>query len=141
MTEYFFCAKLQLWLTNWLIRTDQTGGVGDEHLRITYANKNVEKYFTDYREMQKKISFDWVRTIKKHVERLKAAETFGDFLKVGLGHPEPLKGKDAGKYSVHITGNVRLIMQPKGEAVVICEVIEMEGVVDYHGDQETWYIR
>ena len=66
---------------------------------------------------------------------------FGDFLKVGLGHPEPLKGKDAGKYSVHITGNVRLIMQPKGEAVVICEVIEMEGVVDYHGDQETWYIR
>ena len=117
------------------------GGVGDEHLRITYANKNVEKYFTDYREMQKKISFDWVRKIKKHVEHLKAAETFGDFLKVGLGHPEPLKGKDAGKYSVRITGNVRLIMQPKGEAVVICEVVEMEGVVDYHGDQETWYIR
>ena len=116
-------------------------GFNELSLTLTYANKNVEKYFKDYREMQKKIPFDWVRSIKKHIDRLKAAETFGAFLKVGLGHPEPLKGRDAGKYSVHVTGNVRLIMQPKGESVTMCEVVEMEGVVDYHGDQETWYIR
>ncbi len=116
---------------------------GDYHLRITYASKRVEKYFSDYREMQKAIGLDWTRTVKKHIERLKAAECFGDFLKVGLGHPEPLSGKDAGKWSLHISGNVRLVfrLDGTGDAVFICEEIVMEGVVDYHGSSsDTWYI-
>ncbi len=111
-------------------------------MRITYANKKIERFFEDYREMKKSIPADWVRTIKKHTDRLRAAETFGDFLKLNLGHPEPLKGKDSGKYSVRITENDRLIMQPDetGDAVMICEEVEMEGVVDYHGGKEKWYI-
>ncbi len=111
-------------------------------MRITYASKRVERFFEDYGEMKRKIPEDWVRTVKKHIDRLKAADTFGDFLKLNLGHPEQLKGKDLGKYSVRITGNVRLIMKPsdEGDAVMICEEIEMEGVVDYHGGKETWYI-
>ena len=111
-------------------------------MRITYANKRVEKYFSDYRQMQKVLPADWVRTIKKHIDRFKAAECFGDFLK-GLGHPDPLKGPDAGKWSVHISGNVRLIFMPNasGDAVMICEEVEMEGVVDYHGSSsDSWYI-
>ena len=112
-------------------------------MRITYANKRVERYFEDYGEMRKKIPFEWVRTIKKYMDWLRAADTFGEFLALKLGHPEALHGKDLGKYSVRVTANVRLIMKPneKGDAVMICEEIEMEGVVDYHGDQETWYIR
>ena len=115
---------------------------GGGQLRITYANARVKRYFEDYGEMKKKIPVQWVRTVKKHIERLKAADTFGDFLKLNLGHPEPLKGNNAGKYSVRITGNVRLIMKPNetGDAVMICEEIEMEGVVDYHGGKESWYI-
>lgn len=112
-------------------------------MRITYASKKVEEYFSDYRQMQKVIPYDWVRKIKKHVDSLKAAECFGDFLKVGLGYPEPLSGKDAGKWSVHITKNVRLIFRPNaaGTAVMICEEIRMEGVADYHGSSsDTWYI-
>ena len=42
--------------------------------------------------MQKKIPFEWVKTIKKHMDRLKAAECFGDFLALGLGKPNHLKG-------------------------------------------------
>ena len=86
---------------------------------------------------------DWVRNIKKHIDRLKAADYFGDFLKVGLGHPEALKGNDAGKWSLRISGNVRLIFEPnaEGDAIMICEEIQMEGVVDYHGSsKDTWYI-
>ncbi len=45
-------------------------------MRITYANKNVEKCFSNDREMQKKIPFDWVRKIKKHIDHLTAADTF-----------------------------------------------------------------
>lgn len=111
-------------------------------MRIVYENKKVERYFDDYAEMKKKVPDDWVRTIKKHIDRLKAADTFGDFLKLNLGHPEPLQGKDEGKYSVRITGNVRLILKPydNGKAVMICEEVVMEGVVDYHGGKESWYI-
>ena len=111
-------------------------------MRIIYANKKVERCFEDYGEMKKRIPAEWVRTVKKHLDHLRAADTFGDFLKLNLGHPEPLKGKDQGKYSVRITGNVRLIMLPSetGDAVMICEEIEMEGVVDYHGGKESWYI-
>ena len=115
---------------------------GDDRLYITYANKKVERFFANYEEMKKKIPIEWVRTIKKHMDRLRAADTFGDFLKLNLGHPEQLTGKNKGMYSVRVSGNVRLIMKPNeiGDTVMICEEIEMEGVVDYHGGKESWYI-
>ena len=50
-------------------------------MKITYANSKVEKYFSDYSKMQRELPSDWVRTIKKHMDRLIAAECFGDFLK------------------------------------------------------------
>ena len=111
-------------------------------MQITYASKKVQRYFEDYNEMKKKIPLDWVRTVKKHLDRLRAAAVFGDFLRLNLGHPEKLKGNNAGRYSLHINGNVRLIIEPneKGDAVMICEVVQIKGVVDYHGDKENWYI-
>ena len=42
--------------------------------------------------MQRDLPADWVRTIKKHMDRLIAAECFGDFLALGLGKPEQLTG-------------------------------------------------
>ena len=38
---------------------------------IKYANKRIEKYFSDYSEMKKKIPAEWVRNIKKHIDRMK----------------------------------------------------------------------
>lgn len=92
--------------------------------------------------MRKIIPAEWVRNVKKHIDRIKAADNLGDFLTLGLGHPEPLSGKDNGKYSIHITGNVRLILKPcfDGKKAMTCEEVVMEGVVDYHGDKKTWYI-
>ena len=111
-------------------------------MKITYANAKVEKYFQDYGEMQKKLPFEWVRAIKKHMNHLKAAECFGDFLKLGLGRPEPLKGCDALRYSLRVSANARLIIAPNAERneVMICTEIEVEGVSDYHGGKENWYI-
>jgi proteic killer suppression protein len=54
-------------------------------LKITYANKKVEKYFTDYSKMKKKLPFEWVRAIKKLMDHLVAADNFGIFLSLGLG--------------------------------------------------------
>lgn len=92
--------------------------------------------------MQKKLPADWVRTIKKHMNRLEAAEYFGDFLKLGLGKPEPLSGYKQIRYSLHVAPNVRLIIEPNAtqDTVMICTEIEVEGVSDYHGSKENWYI-
>lgn len=79
---------------------------------------------------------------KKHLDNLEAAECFGDFLKVGLGHPEQLSGYKNVRYSLRISANARLIIEPKAEndMIMICSLVEIEGVSDYHGEKENWYI-
>ena len=111
-------------------------------IKITYANSKVEKYLTYYKKMQKELPADWVRAIKKHMDRLAAAECFGDFLKLGLGKPEQLTGYQNIRYSLHISPNVHLILELNAEqdTVMICNEIEVEGVSDYHGSKENWYI-
>jgi len=111
-------------------------------LNITYANEKVEKYFTDYSKMKKKLPAEWVRTIKKHIDRMEAAECFGDFLALGLGKPEQLKGYKQARFSLHVAQNARLIIEPNvtQNSIMICNEIEVEGVCDYHGSKENWYI-
>lgn len=115
---------------------------GDVLVEITYANSKVKKYFEDYNKMQKKLPFEWVKTIKKHMDRLKAAECFGDFLKLGLGKPERLEGYQQIRYSLHVSANARLIIELNAaqDTIMICTEIEVEGVSDYHGGKENWYI-
>ena len=112
------------------------------HLKITYANKKVEKYFTDFSKLQKKLPFEWVRSIKKHLNNLEAADCFGDFLRLGLGKPEQLSGYKQIRYSLHIAANARLIIEPNAtqDTITICTEVEIEGVSDYHGDKENWFI-
>lgn len=77
-------------------------------MKITYTNNKVRRYFENYDKMQKEIPFQWVRTIKKHIDRLKAAECFGDFLKLGLGKPEQLEGYKQIRYSLHVSPNASI---------------------------------
>lgn len=111
-------------------------------LKITYANTKIEKYFLDFGKMQKKLPIEWVRNIKKHINHLMAAECFGDFLKLGLGRPEQLTGYEHIRYSLRISANARLIIEPNAtqDTIMICSEVEIEGVSDYHGDKENWYI-
>ncbi len=116
--------------------------VGDRFVKISYKNRRVEKIFEDYTRMQREISYEWVRTIKKHIDRLKAAECFGDFLTLGLGKPEPLEGYKDVHYSLRVTPNVRLVFEliASQETIMTCTEIKVEGVCDYHGGKENWYI-
>lgn len=115
---------------------------GDIWVKITYANQKVKKYFEDYHKMQKKLPFEWVKAVKKHMDRLKAAECFGDFLKLGLGRPEQLEGYPSLRYSLHVAPNARLIIAPDAtqDTVMICTEVEVKGVSDYHGSKENWYL-
>lgn len=111
-------------------------------MKISFANKKIEKCFSDYRVMRKKIGLELTREVKKRVEQLKAAETFGDFLGLGLGRPEQLAGFDHIRYSIRVSANARLIIEPDAtqETLMICSEVEIMGVSDYHGGKENWYI-
>jgi proteic killer suppression protein len=111
-------------------------------LKIKYANKRVEKYFTDYSKLKKKLPFEWVRAIKKIMDHLIAADNFGVFLSLGLGKPEKLSGFRQIRYSIHISANVRLIIELNAaeDTVRLCQEVEVKGVSDYHGDKDNWYI-
>lgn len=111
-------------------------------MKITYANKKVEKYFSDYSKLQKKLPMDWVENIRKYMRHLRVSRTFGDFLDLYLGHPERLSGYDPPRYSLRVSANARLILEVSDELdeVRICQEVEIEGVCDYHGNKENWYI-
>lgn len=111
-------------------------------MKIKYANKRVEKYFTDYSKLKKKLPFEWVRAIKKIMDHLIAADNFGVFLSLGLGKPEKLSGFRQIRYSIHISANVRLIIELNAaeDTVRLCQEVEVKGVSDYHGDKDNWYI-
>ena len=49
-------------------------------MHIIYTDKRVEKYFEDYRLMKRKLPEEWVKSIKKHINRLEAADRFEDYL-------------------------------------------------------------
>lgn len=71
-----------------------------------------------------------------------AAECFGDFLKLGLGKPEQLSGYKEITYSLHISANVRLIVELNAtqDSIKLCTELEIERVSDYHGRKENRYI-
>ena len=113
-------------------------------MQIQYADK-VEKYFIDFSRLQKKIGKEKVRTIKKHIDNLKASKNFGIFLSLGLGKPHSLTGNHQGEYGIYVTANERLIVEPvcdnlSMEMLKSCDTIIIKGVEDYHGSKENWLI-
>ena len=115
---------------------------GVELLKIVYANHRLEKYFSDFAKLKKILPTDWVKAIKKHMDRLEAAECFSDFLSLGLGRPEQLSGYADIRYSLRIAANARLIiaLDATKDTIETCTEVAVEGVIDYHGYKENWYI-
>ena len=111
-------------------------------MRICYANNKVERAFSNYRKLQQLLPYEWVKTIKKHIDRLRAAEYWSDFLTIGLGKLEQLTGYKNPTFSLHIIANVRLIFELQCEvsSKESCDSIIIIGVCDYHGTKNNWYI-
>lgn len=110
-------------------------------MNVLYETGSVSRFFSDFELMKRKLPSDWVRTIKKHLDYLTAADCFGTYFKLGYGHPEPMKPYP-NRFSVHISANVRLILELDATSdPAICTTVTVKGVCDYHGNKENWYIR
>ena len=114
-------------------------------VKLEYINATVEKYFIDFNLLKKYKGPDLARAIKKRHDQLRAAANFSVFLSTGLGKPHPLISNLKGCYGISITGNIRLIVKPDVESMdpvslKKCEVVIIEGVMDYHGQKNKWII-
>ena len=114
-------------------------------MQIFYANDNVEKYFTDYGLMQRKIGNDITKIVKKRINALTASKNMDVYFSTGLGKPHMLSGNMKGYISISLTANYRLIIQPisDDENIVelkVCRIVEVKGVDDYHGGKSNWLI-
>ena len=116
-------------------------------IEIKYDGPRVEKYFSgsNYNAMIKAIGLEITRATKNRVNQKRAAANFQAYLQYGLGKPEHLSGGAGSEYSVHLTGNFRLIFEPESEnlsaeSLSNCKVIKIKGVVDYHGGKTNWLL-
>lgn len=114
---------------------------------IIPANQKVGKHFDDpdYKNLLKKIGLEFTRATKRRIKQIKSFSCFYKYYESKLGKPERMSGTDSDKYSIHISGNYRLIVKPltegyDKESLMKCESIIIEGVVDYHGDKNNWLI-
>ena len=53
-----------------------------------------------------------------------------------------LAGYKQVRYSLHVSANARLIIELDAteKTIMICEEVEVEGVTDYHGAKDNWFI-
>ena len=114
-------------------------------VEIKFDDNKVESFFENYNLMAKKKGLEFTKIVKKRVEQIKAAETFGDYLLTGLGKPHPLTQNKKGLYGIHLTGNKRLLVELEVENFEIetikkCKKVIIKGVEDYHGTKNTTYI-
>lgn len=119
--------------------------VGDDILQIEYDNQRIEKQFSDYNKMSKHLGQDVARSIKKAMDRLRASPSFQTFLSLRLGSPHALAGEFSGCYGINITANIRLIVRPvsadnSSESLMVCSIVVVKGVSDYHGGKNNWII-
>lgn len=112
-------------------------------MEIKYSNSNIEKYFTNFDLMQRKIGKELTRTIKRRINQLYAATNFGNYITARIGFPHRLTGSLNEYYAISVSNNFRLIVKPDSEnlefeALKRCKVVKIVGVVDYHGGKYDW---
>ena len=65
---------------------------------------------------------------------------------IGLGNPHPLSGNLDRCYSISVTANFRLVVEPESdsldmESLKVCENIIIKGVLEYHDGKNEWIIK
>ena len=108
-------------------------------------DKKVEKILNDSNRILKKIGLDKAKMLKLRLNQLQASNNFKEFLDMGLGKPHPLTGNLDKLYSINITANYRLVVEPlvemlDNESLKKCRNINIKGVMDYHAGKCEWII-
>ena len=115
-------------------------------MQFKYQDEKVRKILCDAKTLQRKVGLEMGRKIKQRINQLEAAENFNQYLtKIGLGNPHPLEGNLDKYFGISITKNYRIVVEPLEteldlESLKNCKVLNIKGVLDYHGGKNEWII-
>lgn len=112
-------------------------------LEVRFCSHKIERIFKNRSEMQRRINHQWLKRLWQRLAELYAANNYEIYLKRATGKPHLLEPASDNVVAITITGNVRLLIEldiAEGKTASDCCSIVVKGVVDYHGDHETWYI-
>lgn len=112
-------------------------------MEILYDDKKVKVLFDNFAIMSSTKGHELTKHVKIRYEQLRAAETFYDYYKTGLGKPHRLEHDKNNLYAIRLTGNIRLLVRPvvenedySVESLKKCRKVTIIGVEDYHGKKK-----
>lgn len=115
-------------------------------MQFEYQDEKVRKIICDAKVLQRKVGLEMGRKIKQRMNQLEAAENFNQYLtKIALGKPHPLDGNLDKCFGISITANYRIVVEPLEtkldiESLKNCKILNIKGVLDYHGGKNEWII-
>lgn len=115
-------------------------------MQFVYQDEKVHKILCDAKTLQRKVGLEMGRKIKQRMNQLEAAENFNQYLtKIALGKPHRLEGNLNKYFGISITANYRIVVEPLEteldiESLKNCKVLNIKGVLDYHGGKNEWII-
>lgn len=115
-------------------------------MQLEYKDEKVRKILCDAKTLQRKVGLEIGRKVKQRINQLEAAENFNQYLtKIALGKPHHLEGNLDKCFGISITANYRIVVEPLGtkldiESLKDCKVLNIKGVLDYHGGKNEWII-
>lgn len=115
-------------------------------MQFEYKDEKVRKILCDAKTLQRKVGLEMGRKIKQRMNQLEATDNFNEYLtKIALGKPHPLEGDLDKYYGISITANYRIVVEPLEtkldlESLKNCKVLNIKGVLDYHGGKNEWII-
>lgn len=115
-------------------------------LQFEYHDEKVQRILCDAKTLQRKVGLEIGRKIKRRMNQLEAASDFNQYLtKLRFGNPHPLEGNLDKCFGISITSNYRIVVEPLEteldiESLKNCKVLNIKGVLDYHGGKNEWII-
>ena len=115
-------------------------------MQLEYHDEKVRKILCDAKTLQRKVGLEIGRKVKLRMNQLEAADNFGEYLtKIALGKPHSLEGNLDKHFGISITANYRVVIEPLVkeldlESLKECKVLNIKGVLDYHGGKNEWII-
>lgn len=115
-------------------------------MQFEYQDEKVQKILCDAKLLQRKVGLEIGKKVKQRMNQLEAAENFNQYLtKIGFGKPHQLMGNLDKCFGISITANYRIVVEPLEteldiESLKNCKILNIRGVLDYHGGKNEWII-
>ncbi len=115
------------------------------NLQFQISDKKLNKVIMDAKKLRETVGLEMTRKILQRFNEINSSPNFFHYVEYGLGKPHPLTCNLDKLYGISLNKNYRLVVEPLVEALdddslKECKIVDIKGVVDYHGRKYNWII-